>query len=103
MDDTAPSCPLLDRALLLAAATDAVAAAEKLLEQGANVNARDHEGASPLMRAAAAGHTALAQLLLTRGADPQLTDRSGNTARRLAEQAGHAEIVRLLTPGEQSE
>src|SRR2546421_492784 len=95
--DAAMSCPLLDRALLHAAATGDRAAVEKLLEQGAHVNTRDDEGASPLMRAAGAGHAAAAQLLLARGADVQLTDRSGNTALILAGRAGHPEIVRLLT------
>jgi len=44
-----------------------------LLSHGANPNARDKDGFTPLHWAAAKGHTRLAELLLRNGADPSAT------------------------------
>lgn len=60
------------------------------------VNARDSDGATPLIAAAAADSHALCSYLLESGADPTLADNSGNTALMHAAHIGSAEIVRLL-------
>ncbi len=48
-------------------------------EQGADVNARDHEGYSPLHHAAARGDNELIAYLVERGADVTLVSRAGQT------------------------
>jgi uncharacterized protein len=53
-----------------------------LLDQGADVNARDSAGTPALMLAAQKGQTALVKLILGRGADVHATDRDGNTVLR---------------------
>jgi ankyrin repeat protein len=73
---------------------------QKLLDQGANVNARavdstetrtvftnqwlNEDGATPFLRAAQSGDITLMRLLLSRGADPLLTTRQGVTALAVA-------------------
>lgn len=53
---------------------------EALLDHGANVNALDHRGQTPLMLAAGDGNSASANVLLNHGADPSLVDFYGRTA-----------------------
>jgi len=65
-----------------------------LVEMGADVDAYNDEGRTPLMVAAAKGKVDLLQQLLSLGADASLTDADGNTARQLAE--GNKEITDLL-------
>ena len=48
-------------------------------ELGADVNARDHNGYTPLHHAASRGDNALIQYLLSKGADPKAVARSGQT------------------------
>ncbi len=50
--------------LMLSSKAGAVAAAKALLRRGADVDAIDGDGATPLHAAAAAGQTAVARLLL---------------------------------------
>ena len=49
------------------------------LRRGANVNARDASGATPLMLAMARGRADICQLLLDEGADPGLLDAAGRS------------------------
>jgi ankyrin repeat protein len=58
---------------------DALAAAEVLLQAGAQVNARDERGRTALHAAAAAGYTDIVQLLLEHGADAAAADADGVT------------------------
>ena len=55
-----------------------------LLDAGADVNARDHFGDTPLMVACAKGFGGMAAFLLERGADPARKDQEGRTARERA-------------------
>jgi hypothetical protein len=59
--------PLMLAALM--AHGEAVAA---LLARGANINARDHEGATPLIFGCSSGDLAICEVLLAAGADPRL-------------------------------
>lgn len=69
---------------------------ELLLDSGAEVNALQHGGFTPLHEAAQNGDIALAGLLLSRGADAGATTDEGKTALQLAEEAGHADTSDLL-------
>ena len=77
---------------------------QKLLDKGANVNARatestetrtvftnqwlNEDGATPFLRAAQSGDLTLMRLLLSRGADPLITTRQGVTALAVASGIG---------------
>jgi ankyrin repeat protein len=67
-----------------------------LLAGGADVNARQQGGWTPLHGAAQQGDTALAEMLLAAGADRGLTNDSGETPAATAAGAGHDAMPRLL-------
>ncbi len=80
---------------LAAAIRDADAqAVGKLIEAGADVNARDTEGNTPLILAAFYAGPGCVELLLEKGADPNAANRSGVTA--LIRAATDYEKSRLL-------
>jgi ankyrin repeat protein len=54
--------------------------AKLLLDKGAEVNARDEEGATPLIEAAGFGHVGIARMLIDRGADLEARAKNGGTA-----------------------
>ncbi len=66
-------------ALHMAARRDHVEAAQALLECGANIEARDSLGETPLRRAVNCGQTRVAALLLSKGADPHSVGSKGLT------------------------
>ncbi len=82
--------------LIGAAANGHTEVAELLLQQGANVNARDNNGRSPLINAAAFGHTEVAELLLQSGANVNISDNQGFSPLIRAVFYGYTDIVRLL-------
>lgn len=67
-----------------------------LLQAGADVNARDKDGGTPLMNAAWFGCTEAAQELLRHGADKTILDQKRRSARDLAAERGHQELAGLL-------
>ena len=68
-----------------------------LLDQGANVNAKDeHFEASPLLWASDIGHRDIVQLLCERDADVNAKDRRGLTALHFAVRSGYIAVVELL-------
>lgn len=67
-----------------------------LLDSGADVNARQHGGFTPLHESAQNGDAALTELLLARGAEVTATTDDGKTAAQLAQEAGHGELADLL-------
>jgi ankyrin repeat protein len=69
---------------------------EFLLARGADVNAADDEGRTPLMGAAAAGDAALLKALLDKGADIDAVDKSGRTAWNHAVRNGHPDTAKFL-------
>lgn len=72
----------------------------RLLDEGADLNARDHRGFSPLMLAAYAGHEEAFTLLLDRGADPNSTDLAGNSVLMGVAFKGHLDLAtKLLAAG----
>ena len=68
-----------------------------LLEHGADVNAVQQDGYTPLLEAAQAGELEILELLLQYGADPLGRREDGQTALDLARQEGHSDIVARLT------
>lgn len=53
---------------------------QRLIEAGANVNAKDESGRTALMYAAQNSEAYIARLLIDAGADPYMTDNDGETA-----------------------
>ena len=59
-----------------------------LVKAGANVNARDSKGMTPLMHAAEGVNSAeAAETLLKSGADPDAKDNDGRTALQIAQRS----------------
>lgn len=69
---------------------------ERLLQQGAPVNAADAAGRTPLVLAVMQGHTAVVQRLLAAGANPALVDQEGLNALQHARRLGLDGIARLI-------
>lgn len=67
-----------------------------LIENGADMNAPDEKGFTPLIAAAQRGHIDIAKYLLAKGADPNAADRNGMTPLIFAANRGHREIVQYL-------
>jgi len=82
--------------LLSAAGTGCLDVAGLLLERGADVNARDHDGWTALIKAAQAGHTEMVQLLMDHGADMTAADNDGRTAWMFAAIGGHNDIAEIF-------
>jgi ankyrin repeat protein len=70
--------------------------AKALLDGGAEIDARDTEGMTPLCLAAGHGRTLVAKLLLEKGANIDTTCKGDYTPLHLAAWNGHDEIVDLL-------
>ena len=67
-----------------------------LIEAGANVNAKENDGRTPLMCAADKGHSEIVKLLIENGADVNAKNNYGHTSLMCAAGKGHTEIVKLL-------
>ena len=71
----------------------------RLLQEGADANAVQADGATALHWAAYHGDTELASLLLEAGADPAAVNRNGSTPLWLAASRGDAAVVETLLEG----
>ena len=70
---------------------------QRLLSQGANVNAKDKDGYTALIWASEEGRVNVVQTLLDRGADVNAKEnRYGVNALMLASYRGHTDVVRAL-------
>ena len=67
-----------------------------LSSPGAEVNATDERGNTPLLEAARYGHEDICRVLIAAGADVKAKDKDGKTALMLAVQNNHDDVVRVL-------
>ena len=84
---------------LIAAATNGDAAGvQQLLQKGANIEAKDNLGWTPLIWAAYQGHTEVVNLLLEKGANLEAKGNKGQTALQslTAESGGFAPAITNL-------
>lgn len=84
----------IGHALSMAARQGHAALVTILLDAGADPDAADAEGWTPLRAAAWGGHAAAVNVLLQRGAQVDACDAEGRTALRAAAWAGHEEVRR---------
>lgn len=83
-----------------AAKDNDVALLQRLLAAGADLDARDHRGYSPLMLAAYSGNGEAFDCLLAAGADVNSADDGGNSVLMGACFKGHLDIIhKLLAAG----
>jgi ankyrin repeat protein len=68
----------------------------RLLDQGADANARDELGQTPLHHAACNDHRDVAELLIRRGAVVTARDNVGRTPLYISAICGHLELNQLL-------
>ncbi len=67
-----------------------------LIESHTDLEARDNQGFTPLIRAAQNGHLPVLSALMTRRADPNAKSHQGWSALYLAAKAGHTRIAKIL-------
>ena len=92
-----PSNPEADRALLDAAEKGNIEAVKKTLADGADVNAKDDNGWTPLHWAATSFDKEVSEYLITMGADVNAAETvSGMTPLHFAAAGDQKEIVELL-------
>jgi len=88
--------PELGAKLITAVKAGRVEEAKRLLEEGADPNARDERGFTPLHLACARGNQELVELLLERGADPNAVGGAGVTPLHVAAYGGHRSVAEAL-------
>jgi ankyrin repeat protein len=74
----------------------AAAIANPLLEAGADANAQQPGGYTPLHDAVLKDDIELARLLLSYGANPHVSNDEGDSALQLAHAVGHADLIELF-------
>ncbi|KAJ6789033.1 hypothetical protein PWT90_07832 [Aphanocladium album] len=67
-----------------------------LLEKGANVDARDSDGRTPLSHIVETGHEAIVKILLENGANVDAKDNDGRTPLSYTVETGHEVIMEML-------
>ena len=72
------------------------AVCQVLIDAGADIETKDENGRSPLLRASISGKIAVVKMLVGAGAEVCVTDKQGDTCLSLAAVFGHTETVRYL-------
>lgn len=86
----------LNQRLIDAAKQDDVLKIQKLLKEGAGINAQDKNGCTALYFASDQDHVAVVNVLLAAGADVNAQSKRGYTALHAASYKGHAAAVSAL-------
>jgi len=89
-----PSAP--DISIHEAAKAGDIEAVKQHLAAGADLNAKNIDGWTPLHKAAQKGHKEVAELLIAGGADVNAKDRDGETPLHRVAIWGHKEVAELL-------
>jgi ankyrin repeat protein len=90
----------IDEELIVAAQENNLPEVRRLLSVGADVNAKDYYGATPLIRASLRGHVQVVKELLDHGADIDAkTHINGDTPLHFASGGGHLAVVKALLSG----
>ena len=82
--------------IYVAVAVENIEAVKQHLVIGADVNAKDAGGGTPLLVAASRGHKEIVELLIAEGADVNAKRTNGSTPLHIAAYFGHKEIAELL-------
>ena len=90
---------LLNSALFFAVKNGQGSQVNQLIKQGAEIDARDDSGSTPLYQAAAWGRLEAVDLLLKKGADAALSNREGVTPLKAAAANGHQAVIERLRAG----
>jgi hypothetical protein len=91
-----PQPESLNDQLIVAARSGRLEEVKRLLDQGADVNARGMWGLTPLIWASSKGHLAVVNLLVQRGADVDARANNQSTALMWTCFAGFREVARIL-------
>ena len=87
----------MNASLIMASSKGDTIIVNELLENGADVNAKDNWGHTALIKASYEGHTEIMKTLLKMGAEVNEKDNDGYTALITATEKGHINIVELLS------
>lgn len=85
-----------NKALFELVGTGSTNAVSKLIDSGANVNATNSRGQTPLIVAASNNDANMVQLLLAKGANPDLRDKNGDTAIKVATRNGNGDLAQII-------
>ena len=91
---------ILDQDLFLAIEQKSTDTAVELLSYGADINARDENGYTPLMYAVAVNDIRFARILIKRGADMKLKSNTGRTALQYAKNLKRSQMQAILGQGD---
>lgn len=87
---------VLNRSLIEAARLGRLQNVRNFIQAGANINAREHFGWTPLIKAAQAGHNQVVHELIQAGANVNSREMHGATPLMYAASEGHLQVVREL-------
>jgi len=82
--------------LCLASAFGSFESVKKLIELGANVNAKTQQGYTPLMLATIINNKDIVTLLISHGANINMVSKNGETALSLAKKMGYTKLAEMI-------